>query len=267
MLRLIDSHCHLEPKDFVADGVDERPAVLDARARRRRRGLRRASARAARSTRCATPVALAEAHADVWAAVGIHPHDAAPRRPTVRSTRSSGSPRAIRASSRSARPGSTTTTTTRRATSSRRRFAPLHRARARAEQAGRLPHPRRARRRARDPAEERRGRARRRHPLLHRHARRRAGLRRARLLRRRSRGIVTYKTAQPLREAAAWAPPTGCSSRPTARTWRRSRCAESATSRPSSCTRPRSWRRCAACVSRSWRGSRPRTLARVFRLH
>src|SRR5215831_5185686 len=28
--RLIDSHCHLEPRDFVtADGGDERPAVLE----------------------------------------------------------------------------------------------------------------------------------------------------------------------------------------------------------------------------------------------
>src|SRR5215831_8385986 len=75
--RLIDSHCHLEPKDFVsADGGDERPAVL---ARARAAGVEAfvcvGSGAGLDEVRHA--VAMAEAHADVWAAVGIHPHDAA----------------------------------------------------------------------------------------------------------------------------------------------------------------------------------------------
>lgn len=75
--RLVDSHCHLEAKDFVtADGADERPAVL---ARARAAGVEAfvcvGSGRSLDEVRNA--VAMAEAHADVWAAVGIHPHDAA----------------------------------------------------------------------------------------------------------------------------------------------------------------------------------------------
>jgi TatD DNase family protein len=69
---LIDSHCHLEPADFG----DEREAVI---ARAREAGLVAmvciGSGRSLDEVRNA--VGLAETHADLWAAVGIHPHDAA----------------------------------------------------------------------------------------------------------------------------------------------------------------------------------------------
>ncbi|MGZ3438729.1 MAG: TatD family hydrolase [Polyangia bacterium] len=74
---LIDSHCHLEPKDFVAPGgADERPAVLD---RARAAGVEGFICVGSGSSldEVRNAVAMAEAHADVWAAVGIHPHDAA----------------------------------------------------------------------------------------------------------------------------------------------------------------------------------------------
>jgi TatD DNase family protein len=75
--RLIDSHCHLEPKDFIAPGgVDERGAVLD---RARAAGVEAfvCVGSGASLDEVRNAVAMAEAHADVWAAVGIHPHDAA----------------------------------------------------------------------------------------------------------------------------------------------------------------------------------------------
>ena len=75
--RLIDSHCHLEPKDFVTpDGADERPAVL---ARARAAGVEAFVCVGSGSSlaEVRNAVAMAEAHPDVWAAVGIHPHDAA----------------------------------------------------------------------------------------------------------------------------------------------------------------------------------------------
>ncbi|MDB4970098.1 MAG: putative deoxyribonuclease YcfH [Myxococcales bacterium] len=74
---LCDSHCHLEPKDFVtADGVDERPAVLE---RARAAGVEAfvCVGSGASLAEVHNAVAMAEAHPDVWAAVGIHPHDAA----------------------------------------------------------------------------------------------------------------------------------------------------------------------------------------------
>jgi TatD DNase family protein len=74
---LIDSHCHLEAKDFVAPGGgDERGAVLD---RARAAGVEAfvCVGSGASLDEVRTAVAMAEAHADVWAAVGIHPHDAA----------------------------------------------------------------------------------------------------------------------------------------------------------------------------------------------
>lgn len=73
---LIDSHCHLEPGDFRSpEGEDERPAVL---------------ARAAAAGVCQmivvgsgqglaeadNSVALARAHGHLFATVGVHPHDA-----------------------------------------------------------------------------------------------------------------------------------------------------------------------------------------------
>jgi TatD DNase family protein len=74
---LIDSHCHLEAKDFRApDGSDERPAVL---ARARAAGVEGfvCVGSGAGLDEVRTAVAMAEAHGDIWAAVGIHPHDAA----------------------------------------------------------------------------------------------------------------------------------------------------------------------------------------------
>ncbi len=69
---LIDSHCHLEPADFG----DEREAVIQ---RARDAGLVAliciGSGHSIEQVRNA--VALAESHPDIWAAVGIHPHDAA----------------------------------------------------------------------------------------------------------------------------------------------------------------------------------------------
>jgi TatD DNase family protein len=76
-MRLADSHCHLEAKDFVtAGGDDERAAVLD---RARAAGVEAfvCVGSGAGLAEVRTAVAMAEAHADVWAAVGIHPHDAA----------------------------------------------------------------------------------------------------------------------------------------------------------------------------------------------
>src|ERR1700736_3036891 len=75
-LRLIDSHCHLEAKDFTApDGSDERPAIL---ARARQAGVEAFVCVGSGSGlhEVQTAVSFAAAHRDIWAAVGIHPHDA-----------------------------------------------------------------------------------------------------------------------------------------------------------------------------------------------
>jgi TatD DNase family protein len=70
-MQLIDSHCHLEPADFA-----DRDDVL---ARAREGGLVAlvcvGSGKSLDEVRNA--VALAEAHRDIWAAIGIHPHDVA----------------------------------------------------------------------------------------------------------------------------------------------------------------------------------------------
>jgi TatD DNase family protein len=76
-LRLIDSHCHLEATDFTApDGSDERPAIL---ARARQAGVEAFVCVGSGSGlhEVQTAVSFAAAHRDIWAAVGIHPHDAA----------------------------------------------------------------------------------------------------------------------------------------------------------------------------------------------
>ncbi|MDO4712405.1 MAG: TatD family hydrolase [Candidatus Saccharibacteria bacterium] len=68
-LQLIDSHCHLHDSEFYPDGREE----IYQRAVQRGIGMivvgtdERSSAEA---------VAFAEAHEQVWAAVGVHPHDA-----------------------------------------------------------------------------------------------------------------------------------------------------------------------------------------------
>jgi TatD DNase family protein len=77
---LIDSHCHLEPGDFTAAGpdgpVDEREAVI---ARARAAGVIGlvciGSGRSLDEVHNA--VAIAECHDGIWAGVGIHPHDVA----------------------------------------------------------------------------------------------------------------------------------------------------------------------------------------------
>ena len=74
---LTDSHCHLEAKDFTSDqGVDERPEVI---ARARTAGVERMICVGSGSSldEVRNAVALAEQHPFIWAAVGIHPHDAA----------------------------------------------------------------------------------------------------------------------------------------------------------------------------------------------
>jgi TatD DNase family protein len=75
-MKLIDSHCHLEPGDFVVDGRDTREEVLG---RARSAGVVAfvciGSGRSLDEVRNA--VGLAETHADLWAGVGIHPHDVA----------------------------------------------------------------------------------------------------------------------------------------------------------------------------------------------
>ena len=69
---LIDSHCHLEPKDFGAD----RDAVID---RARKAGLVHFVVVGSGDGlgNIENAVALAEQHPDMTAAVGIHPHDVA----------------------------------------------------------------------------------------------------------------------------------------------------------------------------------------------
>jgi TatD DNase family protein len=76
-MELIDSHCHLEAKDFTSDaGVDERLAVI---ARARAAGVVGliciGSGRSLDEV--SNAVALAEAHDHLWAGIGIHPHDVA----------------------------------------------------------------------------------------------------------------------------------------------------------------------------------------------
>ena len=75
-MTLIDSHCHLEPKDFAKDGVDEREDVI-ARARAAGVGAMICVGSGASLAEVRNAVALAETHDDIWAAVGIHPHDVA----------------------------------------------------------------------------------------------------------------------------------------------------------------------------------------------
>lgn len=69
VLDLFDSHCHLDDEAFAAD----REAVLDRARTAGVRGTVTVGTSLASSRRA---IALAEQHADVYAAVAIHPHDA-----------------------------------------------------------------------------------------------------------------------------------------------------------------------------------------------
>lgn len=66
---LVDSHCHLNYKGLV----EQQEAALD---RARSRGVRAMLNIATRENEWDAVLAAAERHADVWASVGIHPHDA-----------------------------------------------------------------------------------------------------------------------------------------------------------------------------------------------
>ena len=68
-------------------------------------------------------------------------------------------------------------------------------------------------------------------------------------------GIVTYPEVRRAARGRGGRCPTSCSwSRPTLPTWRRSRCGESRTSRPTSSPRPRRWPQRGARPTRSWSG-------------
>lgn len=74
---LVDSHCHLEAADFrTAEGADERGAVL---ARARAAGVAGfiCVGSGAGLDEVRNAVEMATTHPDVWAAIGIHPHEAA----------------------------------------------------------------------------------------------------------------------------------------------------------------------------------------------
>ena len=103
-----------------------RPRRADPRRRRRRRRGRPSRRRDDDGHGRLRPgdvargaIAAADRHADVWATVGLHPHEASHGVDTI-----ARPVRPARGSSPSARPGSTTTTTTRRATCSARRSPP-----------------------------------------------------------------------------------------------------------------------------------------------
>ena len=66
---LIDSHCHLNYKGLVEDQA----AVLD---RARARGVTGMLSISTRESEWADVIAIAEREPDVWASVGIHPHEA-----------------------------------------------------------------------------------------------------------------------------------------------------------------------------------------------
>jgi TatD DNase family protein len=74
---LTDSHCHLEAKDFKReDGSDEREDII---ARARAAGVTHmiCVGSGASHAEIDNAIAMAETHPDIWAAVGIHPHDVA----------------------------------------------------------------------------------------------------------------------------------------------------------------------------------------------
>jgi len=68
-VRLIDSHCHLNYEGLV----DRQDEVL---ATARERGVRGFLNISTRQREWAEVIAVAERHSDVWASVGVHPHEA-----------------------------------------------------------------------------------------------------------------------------------------------------------------------------------------------
>jgi TatD DNase family protein len=75
-MTLIDSHCHLETKDFSKGGRDEREEVI---ARAQAAGVERLICVGSGSSldEVRNALHLAEQHPFIWAAIGIHPHDVA----------------------------------------------------------------------------------------------------------------------------------------------------------------------------------------------
>jgi TatD DNase family protein len=69
-MKLFDSHCHLDDKSYVRD-FDR---VLE---RARRTGVMRMMTIGIDKTTSSKAVSLAESHEDIFASVGVHPHDAA----------------------------------------------------------------------------------------------------------------------------------------------------------------------------------------------
>ena len=195
-----DSHAHVDGPEFDAD----RDEVL---ARARAAGVQRMVVIGAVGdpSSAERSVALAERDPDVWATVATHPHDVEKMTPEWWAVheRLAPHPRVVAIgetgldyyydhSPREAQ---------------KRRVRALHRARAPRGQAGRLPHPRRPRRARAILAEEgARASVGVRDPLLHRHARRRATRTRELGCYVSFSGIVTYKTAQPIRDAVPLVP-------------------------------------------------------------
>ena len=68
-MTLIDSHCHLNYPGLVED----EPGVLE---RARARGVGGFLNISTRQSEWPSVVAAAERHPDVWAAIGVHPHEA-----------------------------------------------------------------------------------------------------------------------------------------------------------------------------------------------
>jgi TatD DNase family protein len=74
---LVDSHCHLEAKDFkAADGRDERTEVVE-RAHAAGVGALVCIGSGASLVEVDNAIAWAERSPRIWAAIGIHPHDVA----------------------------------------------------------------------------------------------------------------------------------------------------------------------------------------------
>ena len=69
-MRLFDTHAHIHDKDFIED----RDAVID---RARHGGLVGILTLGVTAENSARALALSKRHEDVWAAAGVHPHDAA----------------------------------------------------------------------------------------------------------------------------------------------------------------------------------------------